>query len=306
MTQTSSVVPEIGLSQRKLVLVEAALGFLVLASALIFGINILLVAAVSIVSALVVELIFAKGRKRPLDRGWLYTPLLITLLLPPTSPLWMAAIGAAFGTFFGKAVFGGYGRYVFNPAVVGILFLTFAFPTYMLTRWLDPITSDIVATATPLITLKRALPFDYTPLQLLIGNVPGSTGETVRLALLAVGGFLMAIKAFDWKAPLTYLATVYGLNFIGMLVAPEKFRDPLLSILVGGVFLAAFLIVGDPVTSPKQTPAKLLYGFGLGLITVVIRNFATFPEGVTFALIIMSPVAALLDSVQYRQAGKSS
>mgnify|MGYP003586280456 CR=1 FL=1 len=306
MTQTSSVVPEVGLSQRKLVLVEAALGLLVVASALIFGVNVLFMAVISVVSALAVEFIFAKGRKRPLDRGWLYTPLLITLLLPPTAPLWMAAIGAAFGTFFGKAVFGGYGRYVFNPAVVGVLFLTFAFPTYMLTRWLDPVTSDIVATATPLITLKRALPFDYTPLQLLLGNVPGTTGETIRLAILALGGLLMAIKALDWKAPLTYVATVYGLNFVGMLVAPDKFRDPLLSILVGGVLFAAFLIVGDPVTVPKQTPAKLLYGFGLGLITVVIRNFATFPEGVTFALIIMSPVGALLDRVNYAKAGKKA
>jgi len=213
----------------------------------------------------------------------------------------MVAIGSSFGVFFGKAVFGGYGKHIFNPAAVGVLFLYFAFPSLMVARWLDPVTQDVVSAATPLITLNRNLPFDYTILDLLVGYVAGTTGETFRAGILVVGLVLMMLKVIDWRVPSAVLGTVFVFNLLGGLVWPDRFRDPVFSLLVGGVLFGAFFVASDPLTTPKNHLSKWLYGFGIGFITVIIRNFATFPEGFIFAIIIMSAVSPLLDSLKFAQ-----
>jgi Na+-translocating ferredoxin:NAD+ oxidoreductase RnfD subunit len=241
---------------------------------------------------------FAKIRKKTIEKVWIIVPLLFALMMPPTATWWMAAIGSTFGVFFGKAIFGGLGKNVFHPSVVGILFLYFAFPPYMLTKWLNPVTEDVVATATPLITLNRAIEFPYSITDLLLGNVPGAIGETFRLGIIVLGLLLIVLKIIDWKAPLSFLATIFVVNFVGGLLSPDKFRDPLLSLLVGGAMFAAFFLVSDVSTAPKYPYSKIIYGIGIGLITVIIRNFATFPEGVVFALIIMNALSPIIDSMK--------
>ncbi|MBV1709547.1 MAG: RnfABCDGE type electron transport complex subunit D, partial [Erysipelothrix sp.] len=259
---------------------------------------VLLITVVSVIFAYLVEVLFSKVRKKPIDNAWIIVPLIFALMMPPTATWWMAAIGSTFGVFFGKAIFGGLGKNVFHPSVVGILFLYFAFPPYMLTKWLNPVTEDVVATATPLITLNRGIEFPYSVSDLLLGNVPGAIGETFRLGIIVLGLLLIVLKIIDWKAPLAFLTTIFVVNFAGGLLSPEKFRDPLLSLLVGGVMFAAFFLVSDASTAPKYPYSKIIYGVGIALITVIIRNFATFPEGVVFAVIIMNALAPIIDSMK--------
>ena len=256
---------------------------------------------VSLVFAYIIEYAFAKFRKKEFDQGWMVTPLVFTLLLPPTAPWWMAAIGATFAVFFGKAIFGGTGKTIFNPAAVGYLFLLFAFPSRMLTQWLNPVTNDIVSGATPLNALNRGIDFPWSLQDLMIGNILGSNGETFRIGISILGILLIILKVTDWKVPATYLATVFAINLVGGWLSPEKFRDPLLSLLVGGLLLGAFFMATDPVTAPQYNKSKILYGIGLGAITVIIRNFATFSEGVVFAIIIMNAIAPLIDSMKMNQ-----
>lgn len=304
MSLNLSAYPEETITQKKIIIMALGLLFLWASSAVIFGLHVIFMGLTATVFAVLVEYVFSKVRKLPFDPAWMITPLLLTLMMPPTAPLWMVAIGSSFGVFFGKAVFGGYGKHIFNPAVVGVLFLYFAFPSLMLTTWLNPVTQDVVAAATPLITLNRNLPFDYSFMQLLLGNVAGSTGETFRLGTLIVGFIFIIFKVIDWRIPASYLSTVFLLNLLGGLIWPDSFRDPVLSLLVGGVLFGAFFVASDPVTSPQYKLSKVFYGFGLGLITVIIRNFATFPEGVVFAVIIMSAVSPLLDSMKIVKGNK--
>lgn len=295
MPDNHPTLPDETLSLRNMLLVTAALFILLVRATQVFGLSVLAIAATSYAAALLVEQAFVRVRKKSLDNSWMVTPLVFTLLLPPATPLWMVAVGSAFGVFFGKAVFGGMGRNIFNPAVVGRLFLTFAFPQHMLTRWLNPVTGDIVSAATPLITLKRNLPFPYSPMELLLGNVPGTLGETFRLGITVLGLLLIALKVADWRIPFGFIGTVYIINLLGGLLSPDKFRDPVLSILTGGLLFGAFFVATDPVTAPLYPKSKLLYGLGLGAITVLIRNFGANNEGVIFAIIIMNAVAPLLD-----------
>lgn len=288
-------------SQRNLIVFASALGVLLLYATYIFGLNVLLITGVSIAFAFLVEIVFAKVRKKTIEKAWIIVPLIFALMMPPTATWWMAAIGSTFGVFFGKAIFGGLGKNVFHPSVVGILFLYFAFPPYMLTKWLNPVTEDVVATATPLITLNRGIEFPYSVTDLLLGNVPGAIGETFRLGIIVLGLLLILLKIIDWKAPLSFLTTIFVVNFAGGLLSPDKFKDPLLSLLVGGVMFAAFFLVSDASTAPQYPYSKIIYGIGIGLITVIIRNFATFPEGVVFAVIIMNALAPIIDSMKINQ-----
>jgi RnfABCDGE-type electron transport complex D subunit len=298
MISSQPATPNEVLSNKNLIVFASALGVLLLYATYIFGFNVLLITAISIAFAYLVEVVFAKFRKKTIENAWIIVPLIFALMMPPTATWWMAAIGSTFGVFFGKAIFGGLGKNVFHPSVVGILFLYFAFPPNMLTKWLNPVTEDIVSTATPLITLNRAIEFPYTVTDLLLGNVPGTIGETFRLGIIVIGLLMIVLKIIDWKAPLAFLSTIFIVNLVGGMLSPEKFRDPLLSLLVGGVLFAAFFLVPDSSTTPKYPYSKIIYGIGLGLITVIIRNFATFPEGVVFAVIIMNALAPIIDSMK--------
>ncbi|MCD8574218.1 MAG: RnfABCDGE type electron transport complex subunit D [Erysipelotrichaceae bacterium] len=299
MIQSHTSLPKEAFSLKTMIITTSALGLLAIYATTVFGLNVLVMVGVSYLSALVIELMFAKGRKRPLDYGWFVNPMIFALVLPPTSTWWMVMIGSMFGTFYGKAIFGGTGRNIFHPAAVGWVFLAFAFPNLMLTNWLNPVTNDIVSTATPLIQLNAgATPYPFTIMTLLMGQHAGSAGETFRLGILVLGLVLILIKAIDWKIPTFYLGTVFVLNYVGILLGLEKFKDPVLSLVVGGLMFAAFFMASDPVTSPYTPYAKIFYGIGLGVITVLIRNFAAFPEGAMFAILIMNAIAPMLDNMK--------
>lgn len=299
MILSHTALPKETLSKKTLLIFTGALGVLLIASAIIFSWYVLAIAAVSYTFSVLVEYLVNKVRKKPMDHGWMVTPLVFTLLLPPTAPLWMVAIGASFGTFFGKMLFGGLGKNLFNPALVGVLFITFAFPVLMNTQWLNPVT-NIIASSTPIGVLKSTGALgSFTYQQLLFGNVPGPLGETFRLGIIVLGIALMALKIIDWKLTVSLLLTVFVLNLLGTILLPQSnFKDPIASLMVGGLMFYSVFVVTDPVTAPYNPIAKVFYGIGVGTLTVIIRNFATWPEGLIFAVIIMNAVAPMLDSLK--------
>lgn len=282
------------LSKKKMIIFTAFLGVLLVASSLIFGVYVFAIAAVSYGASLTVEILFAKFRKKELDYGWMVTPLIFTLFLPPTLPLWMAVVGSSFGTFFGKSLFGGLGKNIFNPAVVGVLFITISFPADMATTWLDPI-SEVIKSTTPLIELNSGAAFNYSIAELMIGQVSGALGETFKLGIIVLGLALIVMRIIDWRIPVFYLGSVFAFTYIGHIIDPSTYKDPVLSLMVGGVMFAAFFVATDPVTSPELPSGRIVYAIGLGIITVIIRYYAAFSEGVIFAVIIMNAVAPLID-----------
>jgi RnfABCDGE-type electron transport complex D subunit len=294
MTQVHSSANMSVPSQKNLLILTGFALILVIAATIIFGWIVLQFALVSYVVSFVIEILFAKFRKKNLDIGWYVTPMFFTLLLPPLLPLWMAGVGAAFGVFFGKAIFGGTGKTIFNPALVGILFLYVTFPIQLTQEWIVP-TVDLVAGATPLKALSSTGEFYYTISSLLFGNQYGSVGETFRLGILILGIGLIILKVSNWRIPLSYLGTVFIIQLIGNQLNPALFKDPLLSLLTGGLLLGAFFFATDLTSAPKTNRGMLLFGLGLGVLTVMIRVYATFVEGVTFSIIIMSAISPLLD-----------
>lgn len=284
------------LSNRNIFILLSALFVLLIYGTVVFGLKAIWIALVSYVAAVIVEWTFAKIRKKKMGLSFLITPLIFALMMPVTMDLWIVAVGSAFGVFFGKMIFGGQGKNIFNPALVGVLFVTVSFPLQMNTRWLNPET-DLVAAVTPLISLNKALPMDYSMMDLLLGHVPGVIGETFRLGIIVLGLLLIILKVVDWRIPLSLIGTLFVITFLGNIVLPNNFIDPVYSLLVGGLMFAAFFVATDPVSMPIKSWGRIIYGVGIGLLTVIIRNFATFPEGLTFSIVIMNAIAPLIDNL---------
>jgi H+/Na+-translocating ferredoxin:NAD+ oxidoreductase subunit D len=284
MTQTYETVIKKALDKRNVMIMTIALSILVLSSTFIFGYQVLLVAAISLVAAFLVELMFHKGRKIDFDGAWMIFPLLLTLLIPSTLEIkyfWMVAVGSAFGTFFGKGIFGGSGKYVFNPALVGLLFITVSFPQFFPTML---VRANEVGTT-------------YSVVDMLLGSTPGALGETFRLGILILGIVLIYLKVIDWKIPLSIIGGVFVITFVGRLIDSSVFPIAFNSLFVGNLLLVSFFLASDPVTAPIYDWGKVLYGLGIAAITVLIRYFATYPEGTMFAIILMSAVAPLIDNM---------
>jgi len=264
-----------------------------LASLYFFGIKALSLIAVSYIFGGTVEVVFSVVRKKEINEGFLVTGLIFPLLLPPSTPLWIAAVGIVFGVFFGKEVFGGTGKNLFNPALVGRLFITIAFPSVMTSSWIHPLT-DAVTSATPLTVFKTS--GEITPgLSLLFGGQPGSMGETFRIGIVLGGIFLMYTRVSSWRVPVMYLGSVFILSLAGNIFVPANIAPPLFQLLSGGLLYGAFFMATDPVTSPFTNAGKMIFGAGCGFFTVLIRGFSGFVEGVMFSIILMNALAPLID-----------
>ena len=253
-----------------------------------FGVHVLYVITTCILSALFTEYVALRlmGRKFVMDGSAVITGLLLALCLPPGVPLWMAAIGAAFAIAFAKCAFGGLGHNIFNPALIGRAFLTASWPVAM-TTWTKPLTYDAITTATPLGLWKMqniATPY----INLALGNVSGCIGETSAIALLIGGVYLIARRYVDWRTPVSYIGTVAVLAF-----ALEQ--DPLFHILAGSLFLGAFFMATDYVTTPLTSKGRVIFGVGAGVIVVVIRLIGGYPEGVCFSILLMNAFTPLID-----------
>ena len=257
-----------------------------------YGLYALAIIMTSYVAGGIVEVAFAIFRDKEIEEGFLVTGLIFALVLPPTLPLWAVAIGSVFGTFFGKEIFGGTGRNIFNPALVGRLFITIAFPQLMSASWKEPF-ADVITSATPLGVFKVS--GELTPyMDLLLGLNAGSMGELFRLGIIAGGILLMLSKVSNWRIPVTYLGTVFVFSFFGNLLSPS-IAPPVFSILSGGLLFGAMFMATDPVTGPRTKAGKYIYGTGCGLLTFLIRHYSGYTEGVMFSIIFMNGLSPLID-----------
>ena len=282
----------------------------------LFGPRILLMILVSYVVGGLVEVAFAVIRKSEIHEGFFVTGMIFPLILPPDTPLWVVAVGIFVGVFFGKEVFGGTGHNIFNPALVGRLFVTIAFPTILTSGWATPGAwrgaVDAVTTATPMALAKTQGVF--TPVSdLLMGVPPGSAGETFRLGIILGGVFLMLTRVSDWRIPITFIGSVFVFAFGGSIVGgmmsggaslpagtgliSGSFAFGLFHVCGGSVLFGAMFMACDPVTSPFTKIGKFIFGAGCGLLTVLIRVFSGYVEGVMFSIVIMNATAPLIDHI---------
>ncbi|MHB9028340.1 MAG: RnfABCDGE type electron transport complex subunit D [Candidatus Latescibacterota bacterium] len=288
-----------------------------------FGVRTLWITALTVMTCLLTEGIIQKLSGKPLtlrDGSALVTGILLAFNLPPGIAWWIPVLGGIFAMAIGKATFGGLGYNPMNPALLGRVFLLFSFPVQMTTTWLAPTGFpglDAQTAATPLNILKQnsailanrdiysieavnaalsqLVDLQTSFLDLFIGNRSGCIGETSVLLLLVGAAFLLYKRYIGWKIPFTYIATVGVLTWIfggvnGFFSGPWLFH-----VLSGGLVLGAFFMATDMVTSPLTFRGRILYGIGCGVLTVIIRLVGGFPEGVSFAILLMNIVVPLLD-----------
>lgn len=294
-----------------------------LMSLFLFGIGALVVISVAISACVLTEYLIQKtimkSEVRISDGSAIVTGLLLAFNLPSNLPWWMIIVGSVFAISIGKMVYGGLGNNPFNPAMVGRVFLLISFPVQM-TSWPLPVLSrlqylDAATGATPLGIVKEGLRngeamssiAQQVPdhMQLFLGTMNGSMGEVSALALLLGFAWLLYKKIITWHIPVFILATVFGFTGILWLIDPLHNASPVFHILTGGVMLGAVFIATDPVSSPMTKAGMILYAIGIGLITVIIRVYGSYPEGVSFAILIMNAVVPLLNKyIKPRRFGK--
>ena len=263
--------------------------------AFVLGIHSLLVAVVCIASAVASEWLYSvvtKTRNTVVDGSAVVTGLLLAMTLPATVPCWQAAIGSAFAIIVVKALCGGLGQNIFNPALAARAFMMLVWPV-SLVRY-SALGVDGVTAATPLHHMVMpALP-EETLLDIFLGNCPGSIGEISALALLIGGAYLVIRKVISVRIPVAYLATVAVLTLI-FYKTDYPVQWMLYSLLSGGVMLGAIFMATDSATSPATAGGQIVYGIGCGILTVVFRYFGLFPEGVTYAILLMNLLVWVID-----------
>ena len=272
--------------------------------AYVFGLRVLTVTAVSIASCVIFEALFnliLKKRVPVGDMSAVVSGILLAFNLPATIPLWIPVIGALFAMVIVKGLFGGLGKNFMNPVLAARVFLFGSWPSHM-TAYSEPLVRlsalgeiDTVTSATSLTALKNgALPTEST-FDLFIGNMSGCIGEISALLILAGGIYLIVRKVITWHIPVSFIATVAVLT---LAFAPEglnNFNYMLAEILSGGLMLGAVFMATDYVTSPVTAKGRIIYGIGCGALTVFIRLFGGYPEGVSFAILIMNLFVWYLD-----------
>ena len=258
-----------------------------------FGTKALLLTLVCMAAAIAAEWLFSlvtKSRNTTVDGSALVTGMLLAMTLPHTCPLWLGAAGSVFAIVFVKCLCGGLGQNVFNPALAARAAMMVVYPVG-LTRYMD---IDGVTAATPLHHMVMpALP-EETLAQMFLGNCPGSIGEISALALIAGGCYLLARKVISARIPVAYLGTVALLTLVfAKTDAPVDWM--LYSLCSGGVMLGAIFMATDYATSPATPMGQIVYGIGCGALTVFFRYFGLFPEGVTYAILLMNAFVWFID-----------
>lgn len=274
-----------------------------LAGILIFGIRALWVVVLAVLSAIAAEAALQKITKKKVtifDGSAFITGLLLAYNLPPNVPFWLPVAGSFFAIFISKYTFGGLGKNIFNPALAGRAFLMASWPKYM-TSFSQPLPAgaglnyDAIAQATPLTLLKGEKLFErISYLDLFFGKRGGCIGEVCILALLIGAAFLLIRGYISWHIPVSYIITTALLTYI---FGPSGLfgGDWLFHILSGGLILGAFFMATDYVTSPLTFKGQLVFGIGCGLFTAIIRLWGGYPEGVSYAILIMNAVVPLID-----------
>lgn len=285
-----------------------------LVSVYFFGWNALKLTAVTVVSCLVFEFLINKFFfKKPCtlgDGSAMITGLLLAFNLPANLPLWMAIVGSLIAIGVAKWAYGGLGSNPFNPALVGRVFMLISFPAAM-TSWPMPkplfggSAVDSLTGPTPLGIAKEGLSAGQTVDQIMsqlpaysdlaFGNMAGSLGEISAVALLLGGIYMLVRKIITWHIPVAFLGSAFV--FAGILWGcnPDQYMDPVFHLLTGGMMLGAIFMATDMVTSPMTNKGKIVFGLGCGILTILIRTFGAYPEGVSFAILIMNALVPLIN-----------
>ena len=281
-------------------------------SIVFFGLGAILVTLTSVVACLVFEYVIQKYlmKQRPTiwDGSAIITGVLLAFNLPSSLPLWIVVIGALVAIGIGKMSFGGLGNNIFNPALVGRVFLLISFPVQM-TTWPVPngfAMADAVTGATPLALVKEAVKngqavgdalssAGFSTGNLILGNMGGSLGEVAAIGLLLGFAYMLIRKIISWHIPVAIFATVIVFSGILNLADPAQFAGPVFHLFTGGLMLGAIFMATDYVTSPMTHKGMLIYGVGIGLLTVIIRVFGAYPEGMSFAILIMNGFTPLIN-----------
>jgi electron transport complex protein RnfD len=277
-----------------------------------FGTGMLIVTATAMVSCIAFEYLIQKYVLRSvpshLDGSAAVTGLLLAFCLPSNLPVWMVLIGSLAAIGIGKLTFGGLGNNPFNPALVGRVFLFISFPAAMSGypepgQWLSY--TDASTGATPLSILNESLSNNLKISEIMsqmpsltdmfLGKMPGSAGEVASFALLIGLIYMLWKKIITWHIPVTIFLTVFLFTGLLHLANPEKFAPPLFHLLTGGLMLGAIFMATDYVTSPMAVKGMIIFAAGIGVITVLIRTFGAYPEGVQFAILIMNGFTPLIN-----------
>lgn len=284
----------------------------VIVSVVFYGLGEIVVLATSVISCMLIEYLITRFLlKKPstiCDYSAAVTGILLALNLPYTTPWWVVFIGALFAIGVVKMTFGGLGQNIFNPAIAGRVFLLVSFPSYM-TKWQMPqglFGLDAVTGSTPLGMITEGLAknlsvpeimsengLSYS--QMLFANIGGSVGEISALALLAGFVYLLVRRVIKPHITLSIWGTVAAVSLIFWLINPDRFTDPIFNLLTGGMILGSCFMATDYVTSPMTVKGGIVYGIGIGFITLMIRYFGSYPEGMSFAILIMNSVVPLIN-----------
>jgi electron transport complex protein RnfD len=284
------------------------------ASIFYFGYGAIIVTTTSVVSCLLFEYLIQRFIfRKPIsitDGSALVTGLLLAFNLPSNIPVFIIIIGSFIAIAVAKMTFGGLGNNPFNPALVGRVFMLISFPVQM-TSWPVPAGfgtgyTDAITGATPLALIKEGLKNGEsisqlvtqipTPAQMFLGKMGGSLGEVAAVALLIGFIYLLVKKIITWHIPVSIIGTMAIFTTVLWLINPEKNADPVFHILAGGVLLGAIFMATDYVTSPMNPKSMIIYGCGIGILTVIIRVWGAYPEGVSFAILIMNAFVPLMNT----------
>jgi Na+-transporting NADH:ubiquinone oxidoreductase subunit B len=291
--------------QKGMMRVCYALAPCVLASVYLFGWRALAILVVTLGAGIFTEGLFTRRAGKPITSAVFVTCLILALSLPPTIPLWMCVVGAAVAVGLGKMAFGGFGRNVFNPAMAGRCFLYVTFPIQMTNRWAQPMTdgaagfaawtvpADAISGATPLGTLREGTAFPAG--ELFLGTAPGSLGETSALLILLGGAYLLATKVAPWRIALSCAAGGVAVSAAAVLLGGTPIPGPLTTLLSGSFLFGTMFVATEPISGAKTKEGQFVYGFLIGSVTVLLRGFSNFPEGIMFTVLMMNAAVPLLD-----------
>ncbi|MBR4064522.1 MAG: RnfABCDGE type electron transport complex subunit D [Tidjanibacter sp.] len=292
-------------TQRLMLDVLIALVPALVVSTVVYGLRVLALTLFSVCCCLLFEWFIQRymlrGKLTINNLSAVVTGVLLAFNLPVNIPLWMVAIGALVAIGVAKMTFGGLGKNIFNPALVGRVFMLIAFPVAMTTF---PEAADAISGATPLTMAKEALKNGVPVAEVMqsvsikdmfIGVESGSIGEISALALLLGGLYLLWRRVITWHIPVAVLGSMGIFSLITWLIAPEAYMSPLFHLMGGGAMLGAWFMATDYVTSPMTPKGSIIFGVGVGVITMLVRLWGAYPEGMSFAILIMNSVVPLLD-----------
>jgi len=286
---------------RIMFIVVAAMLPACLAGIWFFGMAALKVLLLCTVSCVAIEEGWNRLMKRPSswkDGSAILTGILLGMNLNAGVPWWVCILGGFLAIILGKQLFGGLGYNPFNPALVARVGLLIGLPEIMTTwdstRYMDV---DVITTATPLGMAPGAVEIK----DMLIGNIGGCLGETSAIALLVGGAILLVFKLIKWQVPAAFIGTVFVMTGIAHWIDPQTYHSPVVHVLSGGLLLGAFFFVTDMVTSPMTKKGALIFGFGCGVMTALIRLWGSYPEGVSFSILFMNALTPLIDRVTIRK-----